>query len=118
MNGVLLLFGFDLLPKILLIHGVMVRLGIKVLVVPRKDYMVSMENLLAGEHGDYDGGSLGGRMIVLCDVAPLDEALDALRSAGIGPDCLKAVLTEHNRKWTARQLYAELLRERKEVTGK
>ena len=66
MNGILLLFGFDLLPKILLVHGVMVRLGIKVLVVPRKDYQVSMEGLLAGEHGDYDGPALGGRMIVLC----------------------------------------------------
>lgn len=118
MNGTLLLFGFDLLPKILLVHGVMVRLGIKVLVVPRKDYQVSMEGLLAGEHGDYDGPALGGRMIVLCDVAQLDEALDGLRSAGIGPDCLKAVLTKHNRKWNACQLYAELLRERKEVTGK
>jgi len=42
----------------------------------------------------------------------LDALLPALHKAGAGPECLKAVLTSHNRKWNAVTLYAELLRER------
>ena len=43
---------------------------------------------------------------------------DALRQAGVGPDCLKAVLTSHNRSWNALQLYGELLREHQAMNGR
>ena len=48
----------------------------------------------------------------------LDELLPVLRRAGAGPECLKAVLTPHNRSWNAVMLYGELLREHKEMQGK
>ena len=80
--------------------------------------ILTMEKLLRGEHGAYAGGPLGGRMAVLCDIAQRDAALDALRTAGVGPDCLKAILTAHNRKWSAVQLYGELQRERESFRGK
>ena len=118
MSGKLLLFGFDTLPELLPVHGAMAKLGVEVVAVPRKDYLVTMEKLLHGEHGAYAGGPLGGRMAVLCDIAQRDMALDALRAAGVGTDCLKAVLTAHNRKWSAVQLYGELQRERESFRRK
>ena len=65
------------------------------------------------------GAPLGGRMLVLCGLEKqLDELLPVLRRAGAGPECLKAVLTPHNRSWNAVMLYGELLREHKEMQGK
>ena len=118
MKETLLLFGFDTLPELLPVHGAMAKLGVEVVAVPRRDYLVTLEKLLAGEHGAYAGGPLGGRMAVLCAITQRDAALDALRIAGVGPDCLKAVLTAHNRKWSAVQLYGELQRERESFRGK
>ena len=48
----------------------------------------------------------------------MDGLLPALRSAGAGPDCLKAVLTPHNRTWNAVTLYTELARERRAIQGR
>ena len=67
----------------------------------------------------YAGGTLGGRMIVLCGMDDqLDALLPALAGAGVGPDCLKAVLTPHNRTWNAVTLYTELARERRAIQGR
>ena len=44
--------------------------------------------------------------------------LPALAQAGAGPDCLKAVLTDHNRGWNALRLFEELDRERRALWGK
>jgi hypothetical protein len=58
-------------------------------------------------------------MLVLCQLEKqLDTLLPVLRSAGAGPECLKAVLTPHNRNWNPVMLYGELLREHKEMQGK
>ena len=118
MKETLLLFGFDTLPEILPVHGAMAPFGVEVVAVPRRDYLLPLEKLLAGEHGVYAGGPLGGRMAVLCNIAQRDAVLDALRAAGVGTDCLKAILTAHNRKWSAVQLYGELQRERESFRGK
>ena len=48
----------------------------------------------------------------------VDCLLPALSQAGIGRDCLKAVLTPHNRTWTAVKLYQELLREHQAMNGR
>ncbi len=56
---------------------------------------------------------LPGRMAVLCGLDnELDVLLAAFSDAGAGPTCLKAVLTRHNRAWSASRLYMELSRER------
>ena len=58
-------------------------------------------------------------MVVLCGLEDqVDCLLPALSQAGIGRDCLKAVLTPHNRTWTAVKLYQELLREHQAMNGR
>ncbi len=67
----------------------------------------------------YAGGPLGGRMLVLCGLEDrLDALLPALARAGAGQECLKAVLTPHNRSWSVLRLHQELLRERQAMEGR
>ena len=48
----------------------------------------------------------------------MDTLLSALRLAGVGTECLKAVLTAHNRNWDAVRLYSELMREHQAMLGR
>ena len=58
-------------------------------------------------------------MVVLCGLdGQLNAVLAALNKAGAGPECLKAVLTPHNRNWNAVTLYTELLREKRAIQGR
>lgn len=59
------------------------------------------------------GPPLAEPVLVLCGLSDgqLDRLLAALRRMGAG-GCLKAVLTQHNARWTFRTLYAELVKER------
>ena len=51
-------------------------------------------------------------MAVLCGLdEELEPLLAALSGTGAGAGCLKAVLTRHNRAWSAARLYMELSRE-------
>lgn len=124
MSGKLLLFGFDTLPAILAVRTAADPLGAEVIPVARTDYNKSLAVLAGldtapGPTQPYAGGTLGGRMIVLCGLEQqLDALLPALTKAGAGPDCLKAVLTPHNRAWNAVTLYTELLREHRAIRGK
>lgn len=127
MSGKLLIFEFNSLPVALAVEQVMAPLDVQVVPVARKNYNKPLEDLIDAwsdvynegvETVDYTGEPLGGRMAVLCDVEQLDEVLMALRAAGIGPDCLKAVLTQHNRKWDAVKLYRELRREQQSFQRK
>ena len=124
MNGKILLFGFDSLLNVLALENAVKPLGVELLPVARTDYNKTL-SALAGLDTvpravmPYAGGPLGGRMLVLCGLENrLDELLPVLRQAGAGPECLKAVLTEHNRGWNAVMLYGELLREHREMQGK
>lgn len=83
MKGKLLLFGFEDLFSAPAVIAAVEPLGLEVVRVPREDY---------------------GRK--------LEELLPVLRQAGAGPSCLKAVLTAHNRKWTAPTLLMHLRKER------
>ena len=98
--------------------------GAEVVPVARQDYNKPLA-VLAGLDDDpgtvlpFNGGPLGGRMVVLCGLEDqVDCLLPALSQAGIGRDCLKAVLTPHNRTWTAVKLYQELLREHQAMNGR
>ena len=124
MSGKLLLFSFEELPTILAAAAAAGPFGAEVVPVARQDYNKPLA-VLAGL--DYDpgtllpftGGPLGGRMVVFCGLEDqMDALLPALRQAGIGPDCLKAVLTPHNRTWNAIKLHEELLREHQAMNGR
>ncbi len=114
----LLLFGFDDLPAVLAVASAVTPMGIEAVPVGRREYDRPLEVLAGlasgGEASDPAPGPLGGRMIVLCGLEEqLDTVLPALAKAGAGPECLKAVLTVHNRRWSGRKLFAELDRERR-----
>ena len=124
MDGKILLFGFDSLLNVLAQEKAVKPFGVELVPVARTDYNKTL-SALAGLDTvpravmPYAGGPLGGRMLVLCGLEKqLDELLPVLHRAGAGPDCLKAVLTPHNRSWNAIMLYGELLREHKEMQGK
>ena len=123
MSGKLLLFGFEELPTILAAAAAAGPYGAEVVPVARQDYNKPLA-VLAGLDDDpgtllpFTGGPLGGRMVVFCGLEDqMDALLPALRQAGIGPDCLKAVLTPHNRTWNAIKLHEELLREHQAMNG-
>ena len=124
MSRKLLLFGFEELPTILAAAAAAGPFGAEVVPVARQDYNKPLA-VLAGLDDDpgtvlpFNGGPLGGRMVVLCGLEDqVDRLLPALSQAGIGWDCLKAVLTPHNRTWTAVKLYQELLREHQAMNGR
>lgn len=113
MEGNLLLFGFEELEDILRISAAVSPAGIGVRAVGREEYHQRLGVIAgldpAGQVPTYQGGPLGGRMIVLCGLRQrVEEVLPLLRQAGVGPECLKAVLTDHNRAWTPVQLFGEL----------
>ena len=124
MSGTVLLFGFDSLLTILALEAAVGPLGGEVIPVARGDYNKPLA-VLAGMDAEetpglpYAGGPLGGRMVVFCGLEDrMDALLPALRQAGIGPDCLKAVLTPINRTWNAVKLHEELLREHQAMNGR
>ena len=123
MKAKMLLFGFEELPTILAVAKAGTEFGAEVVPVARQDYQQTLA-VLAGEEDavgtprPYLGGPLGGRMLVLCGLeGVLEGLLPALRSAGVDNDCMKAVLTEHNRRWTPIQLFRELQQEHQALQG-
>lgn len=123
MGGKMLLFGFEDLPAILAVSAAVEPFGVEVIPVARTDYNRSIAALaglddVSGPAAPYAGGPLGGRMIVLCGLEDRVQALlPELARAGAGPACVKAVLTPHNRAWSALQLFGELCRERQALQG-
>lgn len=121
MHPKILLFGFEELPAILAVEAAVGPFGAEIIPVSRMDYNKPLAALAGLDTVSravmpYMGGSLGGRMIVLCGLdKQLGELLPALAGAGAGPECLKAVLTEHNRDWNALALFQELCRERQAI---
>lgn len=125
MAGKILLFGFEDLPAILAVSAAAEAFGAEVVPVARRDYgrpigvLAGMDGGAEKSMGPYAGGPLGGRMMVLCGLEEQVPALlPALTRAGAGPQCVKAVLTPHNRGWNALRLFDELWRERQALLGK
>lgn len=122
MGAKILLFGFEDLPAILAVRAAAEPFGAEVIPVARGDYgnpIAALAGLGSGSGAPYAGGPLGGRMMVLCGLEDRVPALlPVLARAGAGPDCLKAVLTPHNRGWSALRLFEELSRERRALQGR
>ena len=124
MSGKILLFGFESLLNILAVEVAVKPFGAELVPVGRTDYHKPLAVLAGldttpGHHPPYTGAALGGRMMVLCGLEDqLDELLPVLNQAGAGPECLKAVLTPHNRTWNPLTLYGELCRERQALQDK
>ena len=98
-----LLFGFETLPEILTVAGIVQQ-------VAKEGCGLTLEALAQGKTGRESGVPIGGKMLVFCGLErELDGLLAALRQAGVV--CLKAVLTPDNRSWTPGRLYRELQRE-------
>ena len=118
-----LLFGFDDLRGILTVKTALEPFGVEAVPVGRSDYGKTLA-ALAGLEEDaggvsVSGGVLPGRMALLCGLtdAELESLLPALRDAGAGAGCLKAVLTSHNRSWNVWRLYEELSQEEASIRG-
>ena len=124
MTAKILLFGFDSLLSVLALEAATGSFGAELIPVARADYnkpigVLAGADAASGVVQPYAGLPLGGRMLVLCGLEDrLEELLPALNKAGAGPDCVKAVLTAHNRSWNAVTLFAELQRERRAFRGK
>ena len=107
-----LLFGFETLPEILTVAGIVQQFGGEAVPGAKEGCGLTLEALAQGKTGRESGVPIGGKMLVFCGLErELDGLLAALRQAGIGRDCLKAVLTPDNRSWTPGRLYRELQRE-------
>lgn len=111
-----LLFGFEDLRSILAVQAALEPFHAELIPVAKTDYGKTL-SVLAGLEEEAStqavGGAIPGRMAVLCGLdEDLDALLPALSNAGAGETCLKAVLTRHNRAWSATKLYMELSRER------
>lgn len=124
MKGIILLFGFEDLPSIAAVGSVAEQFGVQLRPVMRSEYHMPLGVLAGvsktkGTAVPYAGGPLGGRMMVFCGLEKqLDNILTAVRQAGIGPECLKAVLTDNNQNWNAVTLYGELWSEHQAMSRK
>lgn len=119
MTGVILLYGFEELSGILAVQSAAAPLGAQVRPVWRDGWRTPVGELAAGASPSAGAasGPFGGRMLVFCGLDDrLDGLLSALRSAGIGAECYKAVLTARNRMWDGLTLLAELQRERRSLS--
>lgn len=118
--GIILLYGFEELNDILAVKAAAGPFEAEVKPVWRDGWRTPVGALAgrktrAAREGVFSG-KLGGRMMVFCDMdSQLDELLSALRGAGIGPECYKAVLTAWNQEWDGIALFAELQKERRAI---
>ncbi len=111
----ILLFGFDDLRTILEVKTAVEPFGAELIPVGRSGSGKTLA-VLCGleEDGEASGGPVPGRMAVLYGLEnDLDALLPAMNAAGA--NCLKAILTPHNRTWTPSRLYWELSREQEAI---
>ena len=110
------------------LQPVLLRMGVRVLVVEEADYDQAI-GVLAGVEMPEDAAAgidpetgrqpdpaevLSEPMMILVGFmnGRLDELLMQMRRAGVPRIGLKAMLTQTNKYWTSRQIYTELGRER------
>lgn len=118
--GTILLYGFEELNDILTVKAAAGPFQAEVRPIWRDGWRTPIGALVGrktrpAREGVFSG-SLGGRMMVFCDMdGQMDDLLPALRRAGIGPECYKAVLTAWNQEWNGIALFVELQKERRQL---
>lgn len=118
--GTILLYGFEELNDILAVKAAAGPFQAEVKPVWHDGWRTPIGALVGrktrpAREGVFSG-KLGGQMMVFCDMdSQMDDLLPALRQAGIGPECYKAVLTSWNQEWDGIALFAELQKERRVI---
>ena len=111
----LLLFNIQDLEKKTAIRLTALRLGLLCREIPPERQGETLEALLAGEAADTapaERDAFTDELLLMHALSQTEfhELLDTLRREGQSVR-LKAVVTEHNRKWTAQRLHRELCAE-------
>ena len=111
----LLLFNIQDPEKLTAIRLISLRLGLQWKEVPPEQQGMTIETLLTGEMGlpaEDRGEPFSDEMLLMHALSQADfhTLLDTLRANGQSIR-LKAVVTDHNRRWTAKQLHRELCAE-------
>ena len=111
----LLLFNIQDPEKKTAIRLTALRLGLLCREIPPERQGETLEALLAGEAADTapaERDAFTDELLLMHALSQTEfhELLDTLRREGQSVR-LKAVVTEHNRKWTAQRLYRELCAE-------
>ena len=102
--------------KFFKLQQIFAMLRLRMRVVGPDKYHLSLAELAEGVGEPAEAGeAIPEPMLVFCGVdgALLNQVLEVIRVAKLPPISLKAVLTETNQDWTTRQLYDELVEERK-----
>ena len=113
--GELLLFNIQDPEKKTAIRLTALRLGLRYREILPERQGETLEVLLSGKAANPaqpEGEAFADELLLMhaLSQAEFHELLDTLRSEGQSVR-LKAVVTEHNRKWTAQRLYRELCAE-------
>ena len=113
--GELLLFNIQDPEKKTAIRLTALRLGLSCREIPPERQGETLEALLSGEAADPaqpEGEAFADELMLMHALTQEEfhELLDTLRREGQSVR-LKAVVTEHNRKWTAHRLHRELCAE-------
>ncbi|MCR5089536.1 MAG: DUF3783 domain-containing protein [Oscillospiraceae bacterium] len=110
--GKVLLFNISDEKKLTAVRLTGLRFGFEVQTVLPERQSCTVEQLLRGEDGENGTPVFGDEMMLMAGLASqaFHALLDTLRENGM-PVRLKAVVTEHNRGWTAERLHRELLAE-------
>ena len=113
--GELLLFNIQDPEKKTAIRLTSLRLGLNCREIPPERQGETLEALLSGDAANpaqTEGEAFADELMLMHALAQEEfhELLDTLRREGQSVR-LKAVVTEHNRKWTARRLHRELCAE-------
>lgn len=121
-NSVVLLYNFANTQKGRKIKFVLVRMGIRIKNIEKKDYLKPI-GALAGISGidgagpEYDSEGFLDEMLVMSHFTEkqLDEMLARFRKENIPRIDLKAVITPSNLTWNSLELYEELKKEHEQM---
>lgn len=118
MRETVLLINFQDKKKLREIQMMLMAVKLRMRLVKKEEYLQKI-GALAGVPGMepteeiYTGEELGEEMMVFASLTEnhLNQMLYLMRKSGAGTVAYKAVMTETNREWNVKDLYAELAKE-------